>query len=229
MAGKAVIIYSTFVPGGRSHSASDRAGLFDANSRAAELGAAMIINVMAVPGNGQFQPEGGITSVPQMTLSQDEGFMLRDRLGAGETVIVTLHLNVLRLTDVQTAYTIATLPGVSDEEIMVLAHTDGYFQAATDNNSGMASALEIARHYAALPLEQRPRTMKLISFPDHHHGESRQRAWRATISRTLRLGSRVALKLTHGASVRDAALHVQRRLTPPNSISAIALECARQR
>ena len=60
VAGKAVIIYSTFVPGGRSHSASDRAGLFNANTRAAQKGAALIINVMAVPGNGHFQPEGGI-------------------------------------------------------------------------------------------------------------------------------------------------------------------------
>ena len=36
--GKAVVIYSTFVPGGRSHSASDRAGLFNANARAVKLG-----------------------------------------------------------------------------------------------------------------------------------------------------------------------------------------------
>ena len=62
--GKAVIIYSTFVPGGRSHSASDRAGLFNANARAQKLGAAMVINVMAVPGNGQFQPEGGLQEHP---------------------------------------------------------------------------------------------------------------------------------------------------------------------
>ena len=34
--GKAVVIYSTFVPGGRSHSASDRAGLFNANARAVQ-------------------------------------------------------------------------------------------------------------------------------------------------------------------------------------------------
>jgi hypothetical protein len=80
--GKAVIIYSTFVPGGRSHSASDRAGLFNANARAQQLGAAMVINVMAVPGNGQFQPEGGLRNIPQMTISQDEGFALRDRHGA---------------------------------------------------------------------------------------------------------------------------------------------------
>jgi hypothetical protein len=93
---KAVIIYSTFVPGGRSHSASDRANLFNANARAAQLGAAFIIDVMAVPGNGQFQPEGGIRTVPQMTISQDEGFALRDRLGNGEKVNITLHLNVRR-------------------------------------------------------------------------------------------------------------------------------------
>src|SRR5262245_41127999 len=51
--GKAVVIYSTFVPGGRAHSASDRAALFNANARAQELGAAMVINVMAVPEIGR--------------------------------------------------------------------------------------------------------------------------------------------------------------------------------
>ena len=84
--GKAVIIYSTFVPGGRSHSASDRAGLFNANARAVELGAAVVVNVMAVPGNGQFQPEGGLSQVPQFTLSMDEGFALQDRLDKGEKI-----------------------------------------------------------------------------------------------------------------------------------------------
>ena len=99
--GKAVIIYSTFVPGGRSHSASDRAGLFDANLRAQSLGAMMVINVMAVPGNGLFQPEGGLRQIPQMTLSQDEGFALRDRLGKGEKITLTLNLNVPPLKNVE--------------------------------------------------------------------------------------------------------------------------------
>ena len=58
--GKAVIVYSNFVPGGRSHSASDRSSLFNANSRAQALGAALVINIMAVPGNGMFQPEVGL-------------------------------------------------------------------------------------------------------------------------------------------------------------------------
>ncbi len=77
--GKAVVIYSTFVPGGRSHSASDRAGIFGANTRASERGAAMIVNVMAVPGNAQFNPLGAPSAdygVPLITVSQDEGFAL---------------------------------------------------------------------------------------------------------------------------------------------------------
>jgi membrane glycosyltransferase len=178
--GKAVIIYSTFVPGGRSHSASDRAGIFDSNTRASELGAAMIINVMGVPGNGQFNPLGAPPAelgVPMITISQDEGFALRDVLGSGERVDVTLRLDVQIRENVQTENVLARLPGASDEEIVVAMHTDGYFQAAMDNASGMASGLEIARHYASMPQAERPRSLLFVLFPDHHHGEVGLSAW----------------------------------------------------
>jgi hypothetical protein len=130
-----------------------------------------VINVMGVPGNGQFQPEGGLREVPHFTLSMDEGFALRDRLDRSERVEVSFRLEVPELRDIETEYTIATLPGVSDEEIVVMSHTDGYFQAAMDNAAGMASALELARFFAAMPRDERPRTMRFIQFPDHHHGE----------------------------------------------------------
>src|SRR5262249_10689028 len=139
--GKAAIIYSTFVPGGRSHSASDRAGLFNSNTRAAAKGAAFIINVMAVPGNGQCQPEGGVRTVTHMAWSQDEGFATRDRLDAGEKITMTVHLNVPPLTNIQTFWHYAVLPGESDEQIQFQMHTDGYFYAAEDNNGGMAAGL----------------------------------------------------------------------------------------
>ncbi len=178
--GKAVIIYSTFVPGGRSHSASDRAGIFGANTRASELGAAMIVNVMGVPGNAQFNPLGAPSAdygVPLITLSQDDGFALRDALGTGERVDISLKLDIEIRENVATANVYARLPGASDEEIVIAAHTDGFFQASMDNASGMASALEIARHFAAMPQEDRPRTLLFVLFPDHHHGETGLRAW----------------------------------------------------
>lgn len=217
--GKAAVIYSTFVPGGRSHSASDRAGLFNANARAQKLGAAMVINVMAVPGNGQFQPEGGLRDIPQMTVSQDEGFALRDRLGSGDKVTVTLNLDAPEVTNVETAWTMATLPGASDEQIVVMTHTDGYFQAATDNNSGMAGALELARHYAALPQALRPRTMVFIQFPDHHHGEVARGRKDVGIDATYNW-RKVALKLTMEHPSETLLYMYNSNLTATNEMSA---------
>ncbi len=173
--GKAVLVYSTFVPGGRSHSASDRAGLFNSDSLITKAGAAMIINVMAVPGNGQFNPEGAPTgpdAVPTLTISQDEGFMLRDLLATGQKVQISLKLDIAMRENVPSQNVYAVLPGASDEEVLVMAHTDGFFQGAMDNASGMATAIDIARHYAAIPQAQRSRTMVFVATPDHHHGET---------------------------------------------------------
>ena len=214
--GKAVVIYSTFVPGGRSHSASDRAGLFNSNARAVKLGAAVVVNVMGVPGNGQFQPEGGLPQVPQFTLSQDEGFALKDRLDNGEKIVMNFKLEVPELHNLQTEYTIATLPGVSEEQLVVMTHTDGYFQAAMDNAAGMASALEIARFYAQKPLQQRPRTMKFIQFTDHHHGE---------VARGKHINDsypwdKVAVKLTMEHPSQTLLYLYNNDLTPTNAIGA---------
>jgi hypothetical protein len=172
--GKAVIIYSTFVPGGRSHSASDRAGIFNSDTLATKAGAAMIVNVMAVPGNGQFNPEGapeGPDAVPTLTISQDEGFMLRDMLAAGQNVELTVKLDIEERTGLKTENVYAVLPGASDEQILIVMHADGFFQGAMDNASGMATGIDIARHYAAIPKAQRRRTLVFLAIPDHHHGE----------------------------------------------------------
>jgi hypothetical protein len=217
--GKAVIIYSVFVPGGRSHSASDRADLFNANARAVQLGAAIVVNVMGVPGNGQFQPEGGLRQVPQFTLSMDEGFALRDRLDKGEKIQLSVRLEVQELRNVATEYTIATLPGVSDEQVVIMTHTDGYFQAAMDNAAGMASALEIARFYAQKPLQQRPRTMRFIQFPDHHHGEVARGRPGVGIDATYPW-DKVAVKLTMEHPSQTLLYMYNDGLTPTNAVGA---------
>ena len=147
----------------------------------------MIVNVMAVPGNAQFNPLGAPSAdygIPLITLSQDDGFALRDALGTGETVEISLKLDIEIRRNVPTANVFARLPGASNEEIVIATHTDGFFQASMDNASGMASgmasALEIARHYAAMPQEHRPRSLLFVLFPDHHHGETGVRAWERT-------------------------------------------------
>jgi hypothetical protein len=119
----------------------------------------MIVNVMAVPGNGQFNPEGapeGPDAVPTLTISQDEGFMLRDMLAAGQRVRISMRLDIEEREGLKTENIYATLPGMSDEQIVVVTHTDGFFQGAMDNASGMATGIDIARHWPRTE-GQRPR------------------------------------------------------------------------
>jgi hypothetical protein len=216
--GKAVLVYSTFVPGGRSHSASDRAGLFNSDTLVTRAGAAMIINVMAVPGNALFNPEGAPTgpgAVPTLTISQDEGFMLRDMLAAGQKVNISVTLDIEERADLKTENIYATLPGVSDEQIVVVTHTDGFFEGAMDNASGMATAIDIARHYAAMPRASRPRTLVFMALPDHHHGE----AGRALAIKTFDW-SKVALILNAEHTSQTLLYMYNQDLVTSNAISA---------
>ena len=216
--GKAVIIYSTFVPGGRSHSASDRAKLFDSDTLATKAGAAMIINVMAVPGNGQFNPEGAPTgpgAVPTLTISQDEGFMLRDILATGKKVEISLKLDIEERRNVPVENIYATLPGMSDEQVILLTHTDAFFQGAMDNASGMATGIDMARHYASLPKAKRPRTLVFAAIPDHHHGEY----GRAEMIRTYDW-SKVALILNLEHTSQTLLYMVDNNIMTSNAVSA---------
>ena len=173
---------------------------------------------MAVPGNGQFNPEGapgGPDAVPTLTISQDEGFMLRDMLAAGQRVQLTVSLDIEEREGLRTENIYATLPGMSDEQIVVVTHTDGLFQGAMDNASGMATGIDIARHYAAMPRERRPRTMVFMALPDHHHGEA---------GRTLALEtydwSRVALILNAEHTSQTLLYFYNQDLVTANAISA---------
>ena len=152
-------------------------------------------------------------------LSMDEGFALRDRLAAGETIDLSFRLEVEEPRDIATEYTVATLPGVSDEQIVVMSHTDGYFQAATDNAGGMASALELARFFAERPRRDRPRTMKFIQFPDHHHGEVARGRDGVGIDDTYPWDT-VAVKLTMEHPAQTLLYMYNDALTPTNAVGA---------
>ena len=216
--GKAVLVYSTFVPGGRSHSASDRAGLFNSNTLVTKAGAALIINVMAVPGNGQFNPEGapeGPDAVPTLTISQDEGFMLRDLLAAGERVNIRVKLDLEDRAGLKTENVFAVLPGMSDEQDLVVMHADGFFQGAMDNASGMATGIEMARYYAARPKALRPRTLVFLLIPDHHHGEH----GRALVIKSYDF-SKVALILNLEHTSQTLLYMVNADIVTSNAVSA---------
>jgi hypothetical protein len=165
--GKAVFIYSIATPGGRDHSAAWNGAMRRVN----EGGAALVFVIMGFPGNAVSNPEGADgTRAPTFTISVDEGNMIREALEKGQDVSVHLQADIKEKAGLKTGNVWGVLPGATDENILIMAHTDAFFEGALDNASGMAMMLEIARHYAAIPQSERRRTITFLTTSDHHHG-----------------------------------------------------------
>ena len=60
------------------------------------------------------------------------------------------------------------LPGATDENILVIAHSDGFWEAALDNASGVSSMLGLIEYYSKIPRERRRRTMTFMVPVGHH-------------------------------------------------------------
>ncbi len=141
--------------------------------RANDAGAALILVEMGFPGNAQSEPEGAVGSrAPTITITPDDANLIRDRLDESQQVALHLKLNVEERRGVKTGNVWGTLPGASDEQILIMAHTDAFFEGAMDNASGISMMLDIARHYAAVPQARRPRTLVFLTTADHHHGSA---------------------------------------------------------
>jgi Peptidase family M28 len=166
---KAVFIYSIPTPGGRDHSAQWNGAIARVNA----AGAALVFVIMGFPGDAVSNPEGaGGTRAPTFTISQDEGNAIRAALEQGQEVSVHLAADIKEKRGLKTGNVWGVLPGASDENILVMAHTDAFFEGALDNASGIAMMLEIARHYAAIPQSERRRTITFLTTSDHHHGSA---------------------------------------------------------
>ena len=172
--GKAVFVYNWPTPGGLNGSANWDGAL----KRALDSGASCVFFVSGFPGNvthyffnGQTPGAaklGPLTNVPAMTIGQKDGAEVRKAIEQGADAKVRFSLDVKIETGLKTGTVWATLPGQSDETILVMAHHDAVFDGALDNASGMALMLEIARYYSAIPKTQRPRTMVFLDTPSHH-------------------------------------------------------------
>jgi hypothetical protein len=113
---------------------------------------------------GQYAPYEGVRwEVPAIYVGADEGQRLVQAAAAGESA--TLRTTASR-SPARTRSVIATLPGRSDERIVIQSHTDG-MNAIWDN--GPAAMLAMARWFAAQPLACRPRTLQFVFTTAHLH------------------------------------------------------------
>lgn len=119
----------------------------DALIRAAEKGAATILNARMLPGNVKYQAYPVATNIPTVSLGNEDGAALRELIERDLAPRVKIRLDVDIVSGLRTSMVWGTLRGQTDETIYVMAHRDGFFDAAGDNASGVASMISLAKHY----------------------------------------------------------------------------------
>lgn len=108
--------------------------------------------------------------LPGFCIGQKTGAELQEMLKTGP-VSVKLELQT-SVTDTETCNIIGELPGSGeiDEIVLVGGHYDTWFGGALDNLAAQGGMIELARHFASLPVEQRPRKMLFASIFGHEYG-----------------------------------------------------------
>ncbi|HEY8520482.1 MAG TPA: M28 family peptidase [Gammaproteobacteria bacterium] len=180
VAGKAVFIYSVPTPSSLIQSADWMGSI----TRAQEAGAAAIVVVLAIPGNWSYVSHiRGLSQrskLPVFTVGLDDGEAVEalnaESLAAGEALKARLHWKVETKEGLTATNVIGVLPGRTDENIVMIAHTDSYFEGANDNGAGTAALVGVAEYFAKRPRSERRRTMYFIATADHHGGD-RGGAW----------------------------------------------------
>ncbi len=175
--------------------------------RADEKGAAAIFEVSMLPGNMRYQAYPSRTTAPAFTVGHDDGNGARDLIAAmpaGQSARVKVKLSVERVSNLKTALIWGALPGATDETIYIMAHRDGWFDAAGDN-AGVAAMLGLAEHYSKIPQAQRKRTMVFVALDGHHNsgeGSAVGNQWIIANRQQLFAKTALAINIEHPSTIQ---------------------------
>ena len=190
--GKAAFVYAIPQPGTLHYSARSNGAI----QRAEDKGAAAIVLIMGIPGSITNQLWTRGERVPMFSMGLEDGNAVRQLIedsAPGQAPKVNIRLETKTETGLESASIWAELPGTSDENILVMAHADAWFEGALDNASGVATMLGLAGYFAQVPREQRLRTISFVGFSGHEMPDSSYPWAKWMVERKQDLLSRTAL------------------------------------
>jgi hypothetical protein len=207
--GKAVIVQDFLAPGVLNHSIN-----FDQTvARAYEKGAAVVGIVYGVADN--YAVWEGTRGRPGFQIGWEDGKALRDLLGQGQPVTLKYRVDSEMRAGLKSASVWGSLKGTSDEDVLVIAHLDAYFEGAIDNSSGLAVMIGLAEHFSKVPASARRRTIRFLGSVGHHAGPGTR--WLHDNRETELAKTALIINLEHVAAVRTKNWGPKLRMT--NAVS----------
>lgn len=203
--GKAVLIQDILTPGVLNRWINNEGAV----QRARDKGAAAVGIIYGIADN--FALWEGARTGPGFNVGFDDGRVLRELLGKEQPVKVKLKMTSEMRSGLKTASVLGTLPGTSDEEIIVMAHIDGFFEGALDNGSGVAVMMGLLEHFAKVPQAQRRRNIRFMGSAGHHGGPGA--GWLHDSRETELAKTVLMFNLEHVAAVRTKYWGSKLRMT----------------
>ena len=152
-----------------------QAGAFGERTRVVERaqalgqrGAIAVLNVIEQTGNMSLRDFGNC-GVPCFNLGTADGAFLQQAMQRAPTPLrLQMQLSAERLTGLKGHNAVGSIAGRhADENIIVNAHADGWYDGAGDNADGLAVLLALARHFA-VPANRPQRTLVFVASGGHH-------------------------------------------------------------
>jgi len=198
LSGKIAVVRSEFLPDPFFQTARGRI------EEIAGAGAVGVIIIVNASGNHQYALEGiDSLHVPSFILGGDDGRFLEEVLAAaGPTdrpkMRLSMHSQVRDSWEGKNV--VGILPGKTDEYLILLAHLDGYFEAANDNAGGLASLLALARYFAGT--DKLNRTLVFVGTSAHHEFSDGARAFIAAHPDMLE-NTALVFNIEHPSSIKS--------------------------
>src|SRR5205085_2220246 len=125
---------------------------------------------------------------------------------AGQPVHLKVKMDVQQVPGLKSSTVWAKLPGTTDETIYIEAHRDGWFEAATDNGSGVATIVGLAEFFSKMPQSARRRTIIFVGTSGHHNSGPNTAAWLAEHHEELFAKTALLINLEHTAAAGQELL-----------------------
>jgi peptidase M28-like protein len=151
---------------------SERGRTVERAQELAKRGAVAVLNVIEQVGNMHVRDFSNC-GVPCFNLGGADGAFLESVMrsaaqsGLQSELRVQLSLQSEMLTGLTAHNAVATVPGASEEVVIVNAHADSWFDGAGDNGDGLAVLVALARHFAK-PENRPDRTLVFVASAGHH-------------------------------------------------------------
>jgi Peptidase family M28 len=177
-----------------------------ARAKAEELikrGAVAVFNIVDQAGNMRTRDISGCGG-PCFNFGGQDGRFLEEVMDRAATAKVpdklraTMKMTAEERRGLRASNVLGIVPGKSDENIIINAHVDGWFDGANDNGDGAAIMVALAEHFAK-PENRPARTLVFVGSAGHHTGGLSGPANLVGLNKELIAKNVLAINLEHVA------------------------------